>query len=66
MLMQTRLCWTAALSALLFSTYAVAVDDSENDHHRRALVRARQKFFGIENVNAETGRFAAIALFFHG
>jgi glyoxylase-like metal-dependent hydrolase (beta-lactamase superfamily II) len=55
MMMQTRACG-AALSALLFSTYAVALDDSENDHHLRALVRARQKFFGIENVNAETGQ----------
>jgi glyoxylase-like metal-dependent hydrolase (beta-lactamase superfamily II) len=36
------------------STDAVASDEA--DHHHRPLVRARQKIFGIENVNSETGQ----------
>ena len=43
-------------SALLLSTYAIAVDNPESDRHHRPLLKARQKIFGIENVNSETGQ----------
>ena len=43
------------LLALCLPTLAVA--DDERDHHADpAMVAARQKFFGAENVNSETGR----------
>ena len=52
---RTRWLYAVALTAgLLVSTGAFASDEAS--HHHRALVRARQKFFGIENVNSETGQ----------
>lgn len=55
MLKQARPWSAVALTGVLFvSAHGVAVENNEG--HRRALVRARQKVFGIENVNPETGQ----------
>src|SRR5713101_4950369 len=57
MSMQARpWCAAALIGALFFSIDGVAFDNGEGHHHHRALVRARQKVFGIENVNPETGQ----------
>src|SRR3982074_3277989 len=55
MLKRMRPLYAVALTTGLWvSTGAVASDEA--DHHHRPLVRARQKIFGIENVNSETGQ----------
>jgi len=59
---QKRTLYAVLLVVLCLSTWAVAHDrddDRDDDHHHHAnpaLVAARQKFFGIENVDARTGR----------
>src|SRR5260370_8761798 len=47
------LCTVTALAALCMTSAVAAHDDDRADH---ALVAARQKVFGTENVDARSGR----------
>lgn len=51
---------TAFLIALFISTGVLARDEEDGGDghhgHSAALIRARQKFFGVENVNRQTGQ----------
>ena len=56
-----RMLFAALLLALCLPTLATANDGDHDrdDHHHRAdpaMVAARQKFFGAENVNSKTGQ----------
>lgn len=55
MLKRMRPLYAVALTIGLWVSTGTAASD-EADHHHRPLVRARQKIFGIENVNSETGQ----------
>jgi len=47
---------TAFLVALSLSTGVLAGDEEEGGDAAQGLIKARQKFFGVENVNRRTGQ----------
>jgi len=50
-----RLLYAALLAALCLPPAALADDDHHHHHADPAMVAARQKFFGAENVDSRTG-----------